>query len=124
MMYLKTFRQLVVWREAKNLCLKIYQVTKNFPRDEIYALVSQLRRAAYSIIANIAEGNERKTVKDRLNFFNIAKSSLVELDCLLELSFELKYITNEEHKKILDQLNKVAFLLNKFSESQKSLKSL
>lgn len=124
MMYLKTFRQLVVWREAKNLCLKIYQVTKNFPRDEIYALVSQLRRAAYSIIANIAEGNERKTVKDRLNFLNFAKSSLVELDCLLELSFELKYITNEEHKKILDQLNKVAFLLNKFSESQKSLKSL
>ena len=77
----KGFRQLVVWQESKQLCLFIYKNTKQFPSDERFALTSQIRRASYSVMANIAEGNERKCLKDRLNFFNMAKSSLVELDC-------------------------------------------
>ncbi|MBI5071813.1 four helix bundle protein [Candidatus Falkowbacteria bacterium] len=118
--YSKTFRQLVVWQEAKKLCLNIYRITKNFPQEEVYALVSQLRRSAYSVLANIAEGNERKGIKDRLNFFNIARGSLVELDCLLELSFDLNYLNEKDYKNLLEKINKVAYLLNKFIVAQKS----
>ena len=71
-------------------------------------------------MANIAEGNERKCLKDRLNFFNMAKSSLVELDCFLELSFDLEYLTKEPYQNALEKMNKVAYLLNRFSLSQSS----
>jgi four helix bundle protein len=118
--YPKTFRQLIVWQETKKLCLNIYRITKNFPQEEIYTLVSQLRRAAYSVLANIAEGNERKGIKDRLNFFNIARGSLVELDCLLELSSDLSYLNENDYKNLLEKINKVAYLLNKFITAQKS----
>ena len=117
----KGFRQLIVWQESKQLCLFIYQITKQFPSNERFALTSQIRRASYSVMANIAEGNERKGIKDRLNFFNMAKSSLVELDCFLELSFDLEYLAKEPYQNALEKLNKVAYLLNRFSLSQSSL---
>lgn len=69
-----SFRQLVVWQKSKELTLKIYEITKKFPKEEIYALISQLRMAAYSAMANIAEGNERHGQKDLLNFFQYSKN--------------------------------------------------
>ena len=81
--------------------------------------MSQIRRAVYSFFANIAEGNSRKSSKDRINFFNIAKSSLVELDCFAEIAYELKYIKNNDYKKLLELINKVIYLTNKFINSQK-----
>lgn len=117
--YKNSFRQLVVWQRSKDLALLVYEITKNFPSEEKFAMISQMRRAAYSIMTNIAEGNSKRTFKDRCNFFNIANGSLSELDCFIELAHELKYLNDERHKELLESVNKVGFLLNKFISSQK-----
>jgi four helix bundle protein len=115
--YFDSFRKLIVWREAKKLTLEIYRVTAEFPLHERYGIVSQLRRAATSVMANIAEGNERKTKKDRLHFFSMSKSSLSETDCFLELSYDLQYINPTHYSLTLSQLNKTAYLLLKLISS-------
>ncbi len=120
MQYQNSFRQLIVWQEGKKLTLFIYKLTKKFPQEEKFALVSQMRRSSYSIIANIAEGNAKKHKKDRCNFFNIAQGSLVELDCFSEIAYELNYIQHKEYLKTTELINKCGYLLNKFINSQKS----
>jgi four helix bundle protein len=117
--YENSFRQLIVWQESKKLTLSVYEYTKNFPNEEKFAMVSQMRRAAYSILANIAEGNSKRHYKDRCNFFNIAIGSLNELDCFVELACELNYLDNECYKKLLELINKTGHLLHKFIYSQK-----
>ncbi|MBU0879369.1 four helix bundle protein [Patescibacteria group bacterium] len=97
----------------------MYEITKKFPAEEKFATISQIRRVVCSILANISEGNTKKYYKDRCNFFNIAKGSLNELDCFLEIAYELKYIDENNYKKLLESINKVGFLLNKFIISQK-----
>ncbi|HEY0041523.1 MAG TPA: four helix bundle protein, partial [Flavisolibacter sp.] len=74
----KTFEDLVVWQKAHAFTLTVYKITDAFPRYEIYGLTSQFRRAAVSIAANIAEGYRKKGTKNKLNFLNIAHSSLEE----------------------------------------------
>ena len=101
----------------------VYNITKEFPQEEKFAMVSQMRRASYSFLANIAEGNAKKHYKDRCNFFNIAEGSLVELDCFAEIACELNYINNQDYLKLLELINKSSFLLRKFIESQKSQNS-
>ena len=118
MEYRNTFRQLLVWQRSKDLTLLVYRLTKNFPVEEKFAMVSQMRRASYSVLANIAEGNSRMAKKDRCNFFNIARGSLVELDCFSEVACDLNYISKNDHNKLLEEINKVAFLLIKFIKSQ------
>jgi len=86
------FRQLTVWQKAHQLVLKIYQITRQFPSEEKYGLVSQMRRGAVSVPANIAEGFQKKGVKDKLNFYNIAQASLEELKYYMILSQDLGYI--------------------------------
>jgi len=120
MRYEKSFRQLVVWQKGKELALFVYKITNKFPSEEKFAIVSQMRRAVYSFLANIAEGNSRKSFKDRVNFFSIAKSSLVELDCFAEIAYELKYIKDNDYKELLELINKVIYLTNKFVNSQKN----
>ena len=110
--YNKSFRNLVVWKESKILTLSVYEITKTFPTHEIYGITSQLRRASSSIMANIAEGNDRNTNKDKIKFFCIARASLAETDCFLELAYDLKYIDKEEYSGQLNQLNKTAYLLS------------
>ena len=75
----KTFEDLKVWQKAHQLVIKIYRLSKGFPRDEMFGLTSQLRRAAVSVPANVAEGFKRVTVPDKLRFFNIAQASLEEV---------------------------------------------
>jgi four helix bundle protein len=120
MRYQSSFRKLIVWQKGKELTLFIYKITKAFPTEEKFAMVSQMRRASYSFMANIAEGNEKKHFKDRNNFFNIAHGSLVELDCFAELAYELKYIDESDYKKLLELLNKAGYLLVQFIKSQSS----
>ena len=93
--YKNSFRQLVVWQESKRLTLLIYDITKSFPPEEKFAMISQTRRAASSILANIAEGNAKRSYKDRCNFFNIALGSLSELDCFAEIAHELNSFNNK-----------------------------
>lgn len=103
---------------GKKLTLYIYQITKHFPIEEKFAMVSQMRRSAYSFLANIAEGNAKIYFKDRCNFFNIARGSLIELDCFSEIAYELKYINQQEYQNLLEFINKCAFLINQFIKSQ------
>jgi len=91
----KTFKDLIVYKEAKKLALMIYQVTSGFPKEERYSLTSQMRRSVYSVGANIVEGNARNSKKDRLNFFNIARSSLTELEYALDITLALNYLDNK-----------------------------
>ncbi len=119
MQYQNSFRKLIVWQKGKELTLFIYKITKTFPAEEKFAMVSQMRRAVYSFLANIAEGNAKKHTKDRVNFFNIAEGSLTELDCFAEIAHDLCYINNNDYDKLLELINKCAFLLMKFIKSQK-----
>jgi four helix bundle protein len=121
MQYQNSFRKLIVWQKGKELTIYIYKITKNFPPEEKFAMVSQMRRSAYSFLANIAEGNSKRHIKDRQNFFNIARGSLTELDCFSEIAFELKYIDRVQYDILLELINKSAFLLIKFIKSQDNI---
>jgi four helix bundle protein len=118
MQYQNSFRQLIVWQKAKELTLFVYKITKKFPTEERFGLCSQMKRAAGSVLWNIAEGNAKITRNDRCHFFNISQCSLVELDCQSELAFCLKYINNNDYPTLLELINKTGFLLIKLINSQ------
>ena len=100
----RNYRNIVAWQRGHELTLKIYQYTKSFPSDERYGLTSQLRRAAYSVPANIAEGAGRATNKDYLRFLSTALGSLNEVDYFLLLARELGYLNEEHHEAIATQI--------------------
>lgn len=79
-MYVESFKQLIVWQRSIELVREVYLITGNFPKEELYGLVSQMRRAAISIPSNIAEGKKRSTRKDFLQFLRIADGSAAELE--------------------------------------------
>lgn len=108
------YKKLIVWQEAKKLLILVYKLTSNFPKSEEFGLKSQMRRAAVSIMSNIAEGWLRRSRKDKLHYLEIAEGSLLELESEGEVCFEVKYWSKEE-KEIFDkQKSKVAFLLFKY----------
>lgn len=92
----KRFEDLEVWKRAHELVLSIYKLTKEFPLEEKFGLVSQMRRAAVSIPANIAEGFKKQGIRDKRNFYNIAQGSLEELRYYLILSTDLGYCKKKE----------------------------
>ena len=104
------FQQLEVWRESHKLVLMVYQVTKGFPGDERFALVSQMRRAAVSIPANIAEGFKRRGIQDKIRFYNISEGSLEELKYFFILSKDLDYISSSDD--LMAQAETAGRLLN------------
>jgi len=106
------FEKLNVWQNSRELTKNIYLLTKSFPQDEKFGIVSQMRRSAISISSNIAEGSSRKTVKDQAHFYTIAFSSTIELLNQLILSLDLEYIQDEHYsllrlniEQITDQIN-------------------
>ena len=107
----KGFSELIVWQKAHQFVLKTYVVTRNFPREEMYGLSSQFRRAATSIAANIAEGFARRGARDKCRFFNFSQSSLQECRYFLILSRDLNYQTDPT---MLDLADEVAKLLNSY----------
>jgi four helix bundle protein len=111
------FRKLIAWRESHALSLRIYAITKLFPAEEKFGLVSQLRRAASSIGANLAEGSSRHTAKDQHHFYWMSKGSLAEVDNFLELAHDLGYINDTDYEALVNQVNKTGFLLHKLLES-------
>ncbi|MBU1018284.1 four helix bundle protein [Patescibacteria group bacterium] len=114
----KNYKNLIVWQRSKDLVLKIYHILKTFPKEELYGLVTQMKRSAISIASNIAEGNQRRTKKDKIRFLNIAHASLVELDCQLKIALELNFLTNKDYKEALELINKTSFLLTRFIQSE------
>jgi len=103
----KTFEDLIVWQKAHQFVLNIYSYTLSFPREEVYALTSQFRRAAISIAANIAEGFKKRSTKDKANFLNIAQGSLEECRYYLILSRDLHYGENMQLRAMADEVSKM-----------------
>ncbi len=112
-----TFKNIKVWQKAHELVLKIYKVTKDFPSPEKYGLTAQLRRSAASIATNIVEGYKRKGVKDFAHFLNMADSSLEETKYHLLLARDLKYIDDDNHKRLIAMSEEVGRILNGFQKS-------
>ena len=114
---LKNYRDLKVWQKSYRLCLDLYRITKKFPKEEIYGLTSQIRRAAVSIPSNIAEGYGRKTTADYLRFLYIAYGSICELETQLLLSGDLNYVNKENLKALKDDTEEVERMLKALIKS-------
>ena len=108
---LKSFKELKVWQKSYQLCLDLYEITKNFPSEEKYGLSSQIRRAAISIPSNIAEGYGRKTIPDYVRCLYIAYGSTCELETQLLLSTDLKYLIEDNENILLDKIKEVERML-------------
>ena len=108
---IKSFTDLNAWREAHSLVLLIYKITRNFPKDEIYCLVSQMRRAAISITSNIAEGFGRHGYREKIQFYYLAQGSLLELKNQILVAKDVGYIKNEDLKLVVQKANDAHRLL-------------
>jgi four helix bundle protein len=108
---MRDFRKLQVWEKAHKLTLIVYKKTDNFPKSEVFGLTSQIRRAIISIPTNIAEGCGRKSKKEFLYFLNIAFGSASELQYLIFLSFELKYLDKTTENPILEEIGEIKMML-------------
>jgi four helix bundle protein len=109
---IKSHRDLIVWQKAMALATDVYALTKTFPRDELYGLTAQIRRAAASVPANIAEGQGRRLGREFHQFLGNARGSLMELDTHLELALRVGYMNVEQHTAIQAKLNEVGRVLN------------
>jgi len=114
---LKNYRELIVWQKSYQLCLEIYRITRSFPKEEKYGLISQIRRAAVSVPSNIAEGYGRKTTPDYVRSLYVAYGSNCELETQILLSKDLGYINNEEAKKIQENIGEVERMLKALIKS-------
>ncbi len=111
---IECFEDLIVWREAQRCAVNIYKITDGFPTHELYGIVSQIRRSAASISANIAEGFGRRSPNDKLHFCTIAYGSLLETKNFLYLSERLDYLTKERLIELLDQGTELQKLINAY----------
>ena len=102
---MKGFRELRVWQQAMDLVQRIYLLTQLFPREEIYGLTSQIRRAVVSVPSNIAEGHTRDHVKEYLHHLSISQGSLAELETQIEIARRLKYISSGQLQETLEDVN-------------------
>jgi len=110
----RSFRDLIVWQKAHQFVLSVYSLTETFPRRETYGLAVQMRRAAVSIPANIAEGFRKRTKPDKVRFMNIAEGSLEESRYYLILAQDLGY---GETNSLTNSLEEVSRLLNAYSKA-------
>ena len=115
--YSKTFEDLLVWQKSHQFVLAVYKVTSSFPKEELYGLTSQFRRAAISIPANISEGYKKKGKLDKLRFYNISQGSLEECRYYIILSRDLGYITEEVKVTLVRDIVDVSLLLNLYCKA-------
>ena len=106
------YQELIAWQKAMALVEEVYIATRTFPREEIYGLTSQLRRAAISVPSNIAEGQGRRTTADFLRHLSIAYGSLLELETQVLIAARLNYLSNEKCNVVLKMAAEVGRLLN------------
>lgn len=110
-------KKLKLWAKTIDLIEDIYKVSSSFPKDELYCLVSQMRRAAVSIASNIAEGSARKGLHEKIQFYYISRSSLSELDAQLEIALRLKYTDSTNFKNLQDKLDEISRMLSGLIQS-------
>ena len=116
---IKSYRDLEVWKKSIELVKKIYIATKDFPKDEVYGLVSQMRRAAVSVPSNIAEGKMRGHTNEFVQFLYVALGSGAELDTQLIIAKGMKYIGEEEANIILDEINHISRMIRNLIKALK-----
>ena len=114
----RPYEKLVAWKEAYALCIWIYKITKTFPSDERFGLISQMRRSAQSIPMNIAEGNAKRSAKDHAHFLEIALGSLEELHCQCRIALGLEYFEKSTFTEADDWIHRVSFLITKLRAAQ------
>lgn len=111
------FEKLKVWEEIRILIKSIYLLTKIYPDDERFGLVTQMRRAIISVSSNLAEGTSRTSLKDQAHFYQLSYSSLMEVLSQLIVSKDLEYISEVEYKESRGQIESVSYLLNQLRKS-------
>jgi four helix bundle protein len=112
------YRKLLVWQKSMDLVEDVYRITKKLPKDELYGLISQLRRSVVSIPSNIAEGNSRQTKKEYIQFLHIARGSKAEVETQLEICVRLKYIELKEINKAISLCDEIGRILNTLIRKQ------
>lgn len=116
-----SYKKLEVYMKARQLVVSIYAVLKHYPADERFALIDQMRRAVISVPSNLAEGLSRTAIKEQAHFLEIAYGSLMEIDCQLDISLDLGYISNEM-KQLLDiEINAIAKMIRALKMHRTSL---
>ena len=117
---IKQFTDLHAWQEAHKLVLLVYRVTRGFPKEEIFGLVNQMRRAVISVTSNIAEGFGRQTMKEKIQFYYLAQGSLTELKNQLRAAKDIGYLAEADYETILNQANRAHQLLQGLITKSKS----
>lgn len=118
---IKSFTDLRAWQEGHKLVLMIYDITKHFPREEIFGLTNQLRRAIVSFTSNIAEGFSRQSYKEKAQFYSMALGSLTEVQNQLLVAKDINYISQEDFNKIAKQTIEVSKITNGLIKSSRTL---
>lgn len=113
------FKELLVWQKSINFVTEIYELTNDFPKNEMYGLISQIRRASISIPSNIAEGNSRRSVADYLQFLKIARGSCAEVETQLIIAQNLKFLSEEHDLKLNQDIIEISKMLNGLINSLK-----
>ena len=119
-MSIHSYQDLKVWQFGMDLAVAVYQLTQDFPKQEIYGLASQLRRAAVSVTSNIAEGAARDSTKEFLNFLSIALGSLAEIETQLILAQRLSYLSEQDLQICLSKTSEIGRMVRGL---QKALKA-
>lgn len=114
---IKNYRDLIVWGKARELVKSVYILTKNFPKEEVYGLTAQLKRAVISVPSNIAEGHSRGGTKDYIHFISIAIGSLAEVETQILLSVDLEFIKESDSTEIIGQIHALQRMLHKLRTS-------
>ena len=109
------YKDLIVWKESKNLVLITYRITEKFPTSENFALRDQIRRAIVSVLSQIAEGWLRKSKKDKLHYLEISLGSLLEAESQMEIAKDLRYITEKDYLEFDNLRARVAYLLYRYT---------
>ena len=110
----RTYEHLNVWKDSMDLIEDVYRITSSFPKQELFGIVSQVRRSAVSITSNIAEGSGRSSKKDYCRFIDMAVGSLNETENILRISLRLSYITEKEFSTLNDKILKIGNSLGAF----------
>ena len=118
-MAVKDYRELIVWQKAMDLVELLYGRTRSFPKEELYGLTAQMRRAAVSIPSNIAEGQARRTTRDFIHFLSIARGSLKELETQIIISQRLGYIDATQQSELVAATEEISRLISGLSKSLK-----
>lgn len=118
---IKSFTDMYAWQEGHKLVLKVYQLIKDFPKEEIYSLTDQMRRCAISVTSNIAEGFSRQSYKEKVQFYSVALGSLTELQNQLLIAKDVGYLTKANFQALDEHTIVVHKLINGLIRGSKSI---